>query len=281
MKTRLSSFAILCMIAASACADDAPEWLPVANEKLVVMQVNDSTVTIALDDRIAPKAVKRFQELVQAGFYDDLRFYRVIDGFVVQGGDLDETKETTADKSPITAEFEITRPDDMPFTLAQKQDLFAEQTGFSAGFPVGYDPETKAIWHTHCPGTVALARNNEADSATTEFYIVIGQAPRYLDRNMSVIGRVIDGMPAVQRINRGPSEENGVIKDPQNQTAIQKMQLGSAMDKPPQWLMTNTESGAFATMLDGRKHRKHEFFHFTPPAVLDVCQVPLRAKRLP
>src|SRR5690606_39743658 len=59
------------------------------------------------------------------------------------------------------------------------------------------------VWLTHCPGIVAMARNNEPDTGSTDFYIVIGQAPRYLDRNLTIFGRVIDGMEVVQRIHRG------------------------------------------------------------------------------
>ncbi|MDC2890312.1 peptidylprolyl isomerase [Psychrosphaera algicola] len=55
----------------------------------------------------------------------------------------------------------------------------------------------------HCSGTVAMARGNGADSASSEFYIVIGHAPRHLDRNMSVFGRVVFGMDVVQRLPRG------------------------------------------------------------------------------
>src|SRR5690606_35910991 len=85
------------------------------------------------------------------------------------------------------------------------------------------------VWLTHCPGIVAMARNNEPDTGSTDFYIVIGQAPRYLDRNLTIFGRVIDGMEVVQRIIRGEPEANGMIPEDAPRTEIVDAELATAL----------------------------------------------------
>jgi len=114
------------------------------------------------------------------------------------------------------------------FHAAGLADLFAKQVGHVDGFPVGRDPKAKTEWIVHCPGTFAFARDNAPDTASTEFYIVIGEAPRRLDRNLSAFGRVIDGMRYLQKLERGdPAVDNGVIADKAKQDPITSMKLAS------------------------------------------------------
>ena len=81
-------------------------------------------------------------------------------------------------------------------------DLFAPVVGHIDGFAVGRSESLQAEWLLHCPGALAMARDNDPDSGGTEFYIVL-DAQRYLDRNLTVFGRVIDGMQYVQKLKRG------------------------------------------------------------------------------
>jgi len=141
---------------------------------------------------------------------------------------------------------------------------------------VGKDPKANKVWLTHCPGVIAMARNEDADSSRTDFYIVLGQAPRYLDRNMNVFGRVIEGMDVVQRIHRGPVSNQGVFTDDTASSRIRSMKLLSEIPESGRekaYVMDST-SKAFAEILDDRRIRKHKFFHFKPPKILDVCQIP-------
>jgi peptidylprolyl isomerase len=139
------------------------------------------------------------------------------------------------------------------------------------------------VWLAHCPGVVAMARNNEPDTGSTDFYIVIGQAPRYLDRNLTIFGRVVDGMEIVQRIIRGKPEENGMIPDGEPQTEILRASLGST--RPPAeragWQVQDTNGGEFQAVLQSRRVRGLPFFHHKPPEVLDVCQVPVASRPAP
>jgi peptidylprolyl isomerase len=133
----------------------------------------------------------------------------------------------------------------------------------------------------HCPGTFAFARDNGADTATTEFYIVIGEAPRRLDRNLTAFGRVIDGMQYLQKLARGDQKiENGVIQDVAKRDPIVRIRLASDIPQKdrPRFQVMRTESASFAKEKELRKNPAPDFYIHTPPPVLDICglSVPVR-----
>jgi len=269
---------LLAVVPLAGLAED-PTWRQVDPDNLVFMELAEGSVLIELNPRFAPKTVKQFRQLVQDHFYDGLGFYRVIDGFVAQGGDGSDLGELS-DVPLIKAEFERSWSDDFPFTPVQKLDLFAPETGFIEGFAVARDPSKDRVWLTHCPGVIAMARNDDPDSSRTDFYIVIGQAPRYLDRNMNVFGRVIHGMEVVQQIRRGPANDNGIIRDDMQASRIRSLRLGSDIpdeERPAAYVM-DTNSPGFSGVLRDRRERKQRFFHHQPPPVLDVCQVPMAGR---
>jgi len=156
----------------------------------------------------------------------------------------------------------------------------APETGFVDGFAVARNPSANKAWLTHCPGVVAMARNDDPDSSRTDFYIVIGQAPRYLDRNLNIFGRVVYGMDVVQGINRGPTLKNGIIDDETKSTRISRLQVLSDIPEDNRLFTyaVDTNSDAFADLLKDRRKRKQKFFHNKPPKVLDVCQVPVNGR---
>jgi peptidylprolyl isomerase len=270
----------ICLTALSgqAAAED-PTWRPVDPENLVLMELQEGQVLIELNPAFAPQTVKQFRRLVRERFYDGLGFYRVIDGFVAQGGDGSDLGEMS-DVPLVEAEFEREWTAEMPFVPAQRPDLFAPETGFIDGFAAGRDPRRERAWLLHCPGVVAMARNEDPDSSRTDFYIVIGQAPRYLDRNMNVFGRVIHGMEVVQRIRRGPVNDNGIIRDDTEASRIRRLQLAADLpeeDRPTAYVVDSASPG-FSDLLTERRERKQRFFHHRPPEVLDACQVPLAGR---
>ena len=280
MRRRLESLlcALLLLGAATAAADELV-WREVDPENLVFMDLHEGRVAIELNPRFAPRTVRQFRTLVRERFYDGLPFYRVIDGFVAQGGDGSDLGEYS-DVPLIPAEFEIGFDADLPFIAAQEKDLFADVTGFIDGFAVARDRAAESVWLTHCPGIVAMARNEGPATSRTDFYIVIGQAPRYLDRNMNVFGRVIDGMDVVQRIRRGPAGENGIIRDDAASSRIVRMTLAADVPEEERLnaLVVDTGHTAFREMLEQRRDRRAKFFYRKPPEVLDVCQVPMAGR---
>jgi len=282
----------LMAISVSCFAQDDLIWSALDPDNTVYLEMQEGTVVILLNPVFAPKTVKRFKQLLEDQFYQGTSFYRVIDGFVAQGGDESDIDGSQTTQT-LKAEFEIDwplKPADkeesknwkpMSWTPVQTDDMFAAYTGFIDGFPAARD-EDKAgkVWLTHCPGTVAMARNDDPDSGATDFYIVIGQAPRYLDRNLTVFGRVVWGMDVVQRIKRGPTLKNGIIEEDLERSWIRRMRLASSFE-PEQRLdiyVADTNSDGFGKMLKDRRDRSQKFFHYRPPKVLDICQVPIPAR---
>lgn len=262
-----------------AHAADDVIWREVKPENLVFVELYEGQFAIELKPTFAPKTVKQFRKLIDERFYDGLSFYRVIDGFVAQGGDGSDLGELSM-VPLIEAEFERELPEEWPFTEVQENDLFADQTGFINGFAVGRSIADNKIWLAHCPGVVAMARNETPDSSRTDFYVVIGQAPRYLDRNMNVFGRVVYGMDVVQKINRGPATQNGIFQDEEKSSRIRSMRLASEIPKKDRMsvFVMDTNSRNFKNLLKDRRNRKQKFFHTQPPKVLDICQVPLAGR---
>ena len=272
--------ALLALLAgAPVQAASEPLWREIEADRLVFMQLQEGLVVIELNPLFAPKTVQQFRRLVRDGFYDGLSFYRVIDGFVAQGGDGSDLGEYS-EVPLIEAEFEIEWPEEINYVRAQSPGLFAPETGFVDGFAVGRDTSKNTAWLAHCPGVVAMARNEGPDTSRTDFYIVIGQAPRYLDRNMNVFGRVVHGMDAIQKIRRGKPADNGIIEDDVARSRMRSVRLGSDIPEEERLrvLVPDSTDSSFEDFLDDRRDRREKFFHQRPPRVLDVCQVPMTGR---
>ena len=142
--------------------------------RLSLMLSNGGTVVILLRPDLAPNHVERVRALVGRHFYDGLAFHRVIPGFMAQGGDPKGTGEGGSDLSDLKAEFSA-----VPFLR----------------------------------GTVGAARAEAPDSANSQFFIMFAPNPE-LDFNYTVIGRVIGGMDAVDRIAPGepPAEPTKIVR---------------------------------------------------------------------
>lgn len=269
---------------------DAGDWRKVDPDNLVLIDTKYGETAVELNPSFAPHHVERTRALIRAHFFDGLKFYRVIEGFVAQGGAGEDTA-STKDK-PVNPETEKQWPKlkaefEHPFSAGYvplgSPDLFAEEAGHVGGFPVGHDSKTKTEWQIHCAGTFAYARDNEADTATTEFYIVIGQAPRRLDRNLSAFGRVIDGMQYLQKLERGdPAVENGVIADKSKQDTIVRMRLASDVPEGqrPSYEVMRTDTKSFEAWKANKKNPAPGFYIRQPPPILDICLAPVPARRV-
>ncbi len=266
-------------------ADNESIWRPVSINNSVLLTLPHGKVVIELAPQFAPQHVAQFRQLTQQGFYNGTKFYRVIDGFVAQAGPKEGSKK---DKSvpllAMEAEWRFNAKE--LYTPVQKNDLFAAQTGFKDSFAMAFQTKNKQTpnraWLTHCPGVVAMARNNEADSASSHFYVVMGQAPRYLDNIMTIFGRVVYGMQHIHAITRTEVMAGEQAINARKFTPIVSMKLMADVPKSQQIQIAveNTESKAFRERLESRRHRNSAFFYKKPPPVLDVCQIPIRSRRL-
>tara|TARA_R110000751_G_scaffold307866_1_gene433173 strand:+ start:186243 stop:187049 length:807 start_codon:yes stop_codon:yes gene_type:complete len=256
------------------------QWRTPQSENLVYLQLESGTVIIELAPFMAPKHVSQFKALIAEGFYDGLDFYRVIDGFVAQAGDVSEQKPSI-NKALLNPEFSRPTPATSDFMLVQSPDFIAPQTGYIQGFAAGRDPQAKQEWLLHCPGAVAFARDVDANSATTEFYIVIGQATRHLDRNMTTLGRVIYGMPTVQALNRAHiNNTSGVIEDASKRSKILWAKLAKDVSPKEQLniQVQQQDSDQVKQRLSSAKTLNNAFFHFKGNGNLDLCYYQLKSR---
>lgn len=286
------------LVAAPALAADSPAtpaavvaqapaaaWQPIPADQLLVITIEgDKRIVIQLAPAFSPRHVANIIALANAHWWDGTSINRVQDNYVVQWGDVTEKKPMPTGLSP-------TSPDDYTLPLATRRlqvtplpyvDPYAPTTGFVGGWPVAMDGTS--AWLPHCYGYVGVGRNTSPDAGTgAELYAVIGQAPRQLDRNIAVVGRVIEGMAHLSSLPRG-SGELGFYTPQEHQVPILSVRLASALPRAgqPHFEMMDTSSSSFADYLRLRANRKDDFYD-RPAGGVDLCNapVPVRAQVKP
>ncbi|MFC2954194.1 peptidylprolyl isomerase [Marinicaulis aureus] len=256
-------------------AESAPEdWRTLDPENLLVIELERGRVVVALSEKLAASHTAQLKALAREGFYDGLSFYRVIDGFVAQGGDVFETREIKTAEKSLAAMFDESLTDAMKFTPIKDVDGYAPQVGFIDSEAVGVGGDR--VWKLHCTGAMAMARGNEKDTGGTEFYIAI-QPQRYLDRNLTVFGNVVEGMEHVQRLRRVAPPES---EDDDRGEEIISIRVAADLpeDEQPALEIMRSDTPTFADYVEARRNRPEEFFYFRPDHV-DVCalSIPVRA----
>ena len=272
-------------------ASTSEHWRDIDPANLLVMNLEEGRIVVELAPDFAPAHVAQMTTLVTTGFYDGLSFYRVIDGFVAQGGDVFE-KGGMPEGTTKSLKAELTVPYDLAngnhTMLSARADIsrpntdgYAPLTGIVDGFPVGFNPhkeETEA-WLLHCTGAMAMARDTDPDTGGTEFYFTL-QPQRYLDRNLTVFGIVRRGMDVLQGVTRQapPEDETDPMGD-----IIQRAWMGNTPpegeDAPAlQVLQSGTE--LFAEYVESRRNRPEAFWVYRPDHV-DICQLPIPVREKP
>ncbi|WP_156842950.1 peptidylprolyl isomerase [Novosphingobium aquimarinum] len=144
---------------------------------------------------------------------------------------------------------------------------------------ISRDVERSEFWPVHCYGYVGVGRDVSPDTGSgAELYAVIGQAPRHLDRNIAVVGRVIEGIEHLSALPRGTGPL-GFYETPGERTAITAIRLGSDVSGLPAFEYLDTDSGSFAAYLASRANRKDSFY-FRPAGGVDICNVPVPVRRV-
>lgn len=281
MNAKLCLAALLFSAAAFAAEPPPDAWRDVDPANLLLIDTHYGEVAVEMAPEFAPNAVARMRALARAHALDGKSFYRVVDGFVAQAGLEALTSAQKAQWPDLPAEFERDAVG-MSYAPLGSKDLHAQDVGHWMGFPVGVDLAQGKAWIIHCPGTVAFARDNDPDSASTEFYIVIGEAPRRLDRNLTAFGRVIWGMQYVQKIKRGDAEvNNGVIAGDKTRDHMIRVRIASDLpaNKRPHFQVLKTDSAWFAAFKQAQMGTTA--FYVRPPAGLDICAPLVRTRKVP
>lgn len=260
----------------------AAAWRDIDPENLVVMDLrNGARVVIQLAPEFAPVHVANIRALAKGAWWSGSAIYRVQDNYVVQWGNNESTKPLPAGvvaKPP--AEYHRSLKGLAVKPLGYPDD-YAPSVGFAAGWPIGYDSKAGTANLTHCYGYVGVGRDLSPDTGTGgELYAVIGHAPRHLDRNIAVVGRVIDGIDRLSSLPRG-TEALGFYKDGSMHVPISAVRLASEIPagERPAYQYMDTGSAAFGDYVKARANRKDEFF-IRPAGGVDLCNaaVPVRKK---
>ena len=266
-------------------ASSPSDWRTPDPQDILYMQVPAGRVVIELAPRFAPEHVANIRALAHGHYWDGLSIYRSQDNFVVQFGDPEEDeakrKPIGDAKAHLPAEF-IRAAAGLPFDRLPDSDGWAPEVGFSEGFPAARDPKSGQAWMAHCYGTLGAGRDVAADSSNgTELYVVDGQSPRTLDRNITVVGRVLKGMELLSVIPRGP-DPMGFYEKPEERTPILSIALASdvpeAQRTPLQVLRTDTP--LFAQLVEMRRNRKDEWYK-VPAGHIDLCNVTIPVRNPP
>lgn len=271
-------------------ASKPSDWRPLDPNDTLYMDLPAGRVVIELAPRYAPLHAANIRTLAHEHYWDGLAILRVQDDFVTQWGDpAAEAKHPDRPprslgkaKSTIAPEFERDASSDLPFTPLPDGDVYAPEVGFSNGFPVARDPASGKTWLVHCYGMVGAGRDNTPDSGPgTELYAVIGQAPRQLDRNIALVGRVVQGMQYLSALPRG-NGAMGFYKNPAHQTKILRVRLAS--DLPPSERMhlelLRTDTPTFQALVESRRNRSDAWYLYKVGKI-DVCNVPLPVRGTP
>ena len=263
-------------------AAPASAWRPVAPENLLVMELKEGgRVVIELAPDFAPVHIANVRAYAKGGWWNGSSIYRVQDNYVAQWGNGDANV-------PLPAGVVKTPPAEYSRDLAGLNvrplgypDSYAPLVGHSDGWPVGYDPEAGKAWLTHCYAMAGVGRDLAPDTGTGgELYAIIGHAPRHLDLNIAVIGRVVEGISLLSARPRG-TEALGFYKEPAQNIAIARARLASDMPEAerPAFEVLRTDSDAFGRFVTGRANRGGDFFQ-RPAGGVDICNalVPVRKK---
>jgi peptidylprolyl isomerase len=261
--------------AAVLAASSAADWRPLDAQHTLYLELPAGRVVIELAPRFAPNHVANVEALVRAKFFDGLSVVRVQDNYVVQWGDADARKPLGAARRTLAAEFE--RPlRGLAITRLPDADTYAPQVGFVDGFPVAVDPGLGRAWLVHCYGMVGAGRDTDVDSGGgAELYAVIGQAPRHLDRNVTLLGRVVAGMELLAALPRG-SGPLGRYEHPEQHVPIRAVSM--AADVPAaqrsELEVLRTDTPTFLAYVEARRSRHEDWFK-VPAGRVDVCNVPI------
>lgn len=257
-------------------AAPASAWSTIAADDLVVMTLADgSKVVYQLAPDFAPVHVANIRQLVRSGYFDGASLLRVQDGYVTQWGRPDEDKtEAKGIVATPPAEYELPakalKAEGLHFLTLPWRDAYAPQIGMVHSWPVASDG--KADWLVHCYGMIGVARDVPPDTGSgTQLYTVIGHAPRHLDRNLAVVGRVVSGMEALTARPRG-TEELGFYKDDSQRVRIVSARMASDLPaaERPAFQVLNSDQPTYMTWAKARANRSGGFF-VHPANALDLC----------
>ena len=262
------------------------DWRPLDLENTLYMDLPMGRVVIELSAAYAPAHATNIRTLVREGYFDGLSILRSQDNYVVQWGDPEaenaepgKARAMKQGKKNLLPEY--TRPLDnrLAFTRLPDIDGYAPQVGFSNGFPAARNPKTQRSWLTHCYGMVGAGRDNDDTSGSgAELYVVTGHAPRHLDRNITLLGRVVQGMSLLSVLPRGTGPL-GFYEKAEQRVPIKSVRI--AADTPAaertNLEVIRTDTKLFTAMVEALRNRGGTWYK-VPAGHIELCNVPIAVR---
>ncbi len=258
------------------------DWRAPDPENTLYMELEKGRVIIELAPEFAPKHVANVKALVRERYFDGLSILRVQDNYVTQWGDPnaeknpEQARKIKNAKRTLGPEFERTIDRKMEFTPLADGDLYAPQVGHWRGMPVARDPKSGKMWLAHCYSMVGAGRDAPPDSGGgTELYAVIGHAPRHLDRNVTLIGKVVQGMDLLSALPRGAAPM-GFYEKPEQFVAIKSVRVAADVpeDQRTKIEVLRTDTTLFQRLIELRRNRRDEWY-VRPAGKIEIGNVPV------
>ena len=253
----------------------ASDWRRPDPENTLYLELATGRVIIELAPRFAPQHVANIKALTREKFFDGLPIARVQDNFVTQWGDVDKTRPIEAATRKLPDETVIAWNKALPIVKLPDADGYAPEAGWLDHFPVGIERKPSGqVWMTHCYGTLGVGREDWPDNGSgSELYVVIGQAPRQLDRNIVVAGRALRGMELLASLPRGTGPL-GFYEKPDQRTPITRARIAADVPEAERSAIEvlRTDTALFTKYVESRRNRR-DTWYLRPAGHTDVCAI--------
>ncbi|MCC2956640.1 peptidylprolyl isomerase [Massilia sp. IC2-477] len=258
-------------------ASKPADWRALDPENTLYMDLPTGRVVIELAPAFAPNTAANIRALVRENYFDGLFIIRSQESFVVQWGDPDEEKPK-AFKAAKTVKAEFTAPIKSAgtFTRLKDGDVYAPQVGHVNGFPAARDPASGQAWLVHCYAMIGVARDTDADTGNgSQLYTVIGHAPRQLDRNITVVGRVVSGMSLLSVQPRGTGAL-GFYEKPEQRMPLKLVRMAADVPEAERSKLEvmRTDSATYQAVIDAQRNRGGPWNKFSAGKI-DLCSAPI------
>ena len=260
-------------------ASTSADWRRPDPSNMLYMNLDTGQVVFELAPHFAPAHVENIRTLVSERFFDGLAVVRSQENYVAQWGDPNAGEDDARDHgdtaSSLDPEF-YRSAIGFPFSRIDSHDAYANEVGFSMGFPAGRDGPEGRAWLTHCFGMLGVGRGNEPDSGSgAELYVVTGHAPRHLDRNVTLVGRVLDGIEHLTTLPRGTGPL-GFYESASENVPIRSIRMGDELPQNERLdiEILRTDTVTFSLLVEARRYRAEPWF-VDPADRIGVCNVPL------
>jgi peptidylprolyl isomerase len=266
-------------------ASKPSDWRTLDPANTVYLELATGRVVIELAPGFAPGHVDNIRTLAHEGYWNGMSINRSQDNFVVQWGDPAEEgqprKPLGSAREHLPAEFER-KADGLAFHALPDKDGWAPQVGFADGFPAARDPKAGEAWLAHCYGAVGAGRDMAADSSNgTELYVVDGQSPRQLDRNITLVGRVVQGMELLSVLPRGTGPL-GFYEDAAQRAPIESIRLAADVPEAERTKLQvlRTDTPLFDAVVESRRNRRDDWYK-RPAGHIDLCNITIPTREPP